>query len=47
MLKIPYLNVQTGAYVPPACKEQVLQVQVPVLTSYDIPQIIEEEEDWD
>ena len=42
MLKIPYLNVQTGAYVPPACKEQV-----PVLTSYDIPQITEEEEDWD
>lgn len=47
MLKIPYLNVQTGAYVPPACKEQILQVQVPVLTSFEVKPIEEEEEGWD
>ncbi len=47
MLKIPYSNLQSGAYAPPACKEQFLQVQVPLLTSYEIPQIIEEEEDWE
>jgi hypothetical protein len=46
MLKIPFKASRTG-YEPPVCETRFLQVQVPVLTSYEIPGITEEdEEDW-
>lgn len=48
MLKILYPASLPGTYTAPGCELRYMQVQVPVLTSYSIPQITEEqEEDWD
>lgn len=49
MLKIPYQNQHTPAYLPPVCEERLLHLQTPVLgTSFGAPSIVEEEdeEDW-
>ncbi|MBQ7268768.1 MAG: hypothetical protein IJS62_02815 [Bacteroidales bacterium] len=34
------------AYEPPVCELRRLESQMPVVASYSIPEITEEEEDW-
>ena len=48
MLKIIFQGLQPGCYEAPDCELRHLQVQVPVLTSFETKPIYEaDEEEWD
>lgn len=47
MLKIPLFLPHSGAYVSPECEIRLLHIQLPVMTSFEVQPIQEEEEDWD